>query len=273
MIIDFHTHVFPDRIAERTVAMLHEKSGTVPHSDGTVDGLLKRMAEADVDICVTLPVMTSPTQFDSITGFAKELNDRFEGEECRIISFAGIHPDCEDVDGKMRYIKSLGFKGVKIHPDYQGTFINDEGYIKIFNCAKEYDLIVVTHSGVDAGFRDKPVRCTPERALDLIERVPHAKTVFAHLGASMMPDEVIEHLAGRDVYFDTAYSLKHTPKEKIKQIIEKHGADRILFASDSPWSSIASDVEIIRSLGLDKETEEKIFFKNALSLLGIGADL
>lgn len=273
MIIDFHTHVFPDKIAEKTVAMLHEKSGTVPSSDGTVNGLLKRMAEADADICVTLPVMTSPTQFDSITRFASELNERFCPERRRIISFAGIHPACEDIDGKMRYIRSLGFLGVKIHPDYQGTFINDESYIRIFECAREYDLIVVTHSGVDAGFRDQPVRCTPERALDLITKVPHSKTVFAHLGASMMPDEVIDKLAGQDVYFDTAYCLKHTPPEKIKAIIARHGADRILFASDSPWSSIEGDVKIIRSLGLDKDTEDRIFYKNALSLLGIKGNL
>lgn len=269
MIIDFHTHVFPDKIAERTVALLHEKSGSTPYSDGTVSGLLKRMEEAEADIAVTLPVLTSPSQFDSVTRFAAELNERFADKPRRLISFAGMHPACEDIEGKMRYIKSLGFLGIKIHPDYQGTYINDESYVRIFDCAREYDLIVVTHSGVDGGFPGEPVRCTPERALDLIHRAPHKKSVFAHLGASLMPEAVLEVLAGEDVYFDTAFSLKRTAPDKIKEIIEKHGADRILFATDSPWSSIEDDARIIRSLGLEKETEDKIFYKNALALLGI----
>ena len=39
MIIDFHTHAFPDALAVKTIPMLAEKSGTVPHTDGTADGL------------------------------------------------------------------------------------------------------------------------------------------------------------------------------------------------------------------------------------------
>ena len=45
--------------------------------------------------------------------------------------------------------------------------------------------------------------------------------------------------------------------------------DRILFASDSPWSSIKNDVDIIKSFSLDSSTENKIFFENAAKLLGI----
>lgn len=265
MIIDFHTHVFPDRIAERTVSLLKERSGTEPQSDGTVAGLMQRMEEAGVDIAVALPVLTSPTQFESVSRFAAELNGRFAGERRRIISFAGIHPECEDIDGKMRYLRNLGFLGVKIHPDYQGTFINDEKYVRIYNMARELDMIVVTHAGVDEAFRDQAMRCPTDRILDLLRRAPHKKAVFAHLGASADG----ELIAGEDVYLDTAYTLKHTSPEVIKRIIERHGEDRILFASDSPWSSINGDIDIIRSLSLGKETERKILSENARALLGI----
>ena len=39
MIIDFHTHTYPDRIAAKTVGLLESRSGTRAHSDGTLDGL------------------------------------------------------------------------------------------------------------------------------------------------------------------------------------------------------------------------------------------
>ena len=74
MIIDFHTHVFPDKIAKRTIELLAEKGGNPPFSDGSINGLLCEMEKAGADISVTLPVMTNPAQFDSVTRFAAEIN-------------------------------------------------------------------------------------------------------------------------------------------------------------------------------------------------------
>ncbi|MBO7303838.1 MAG: amidohydrolase family protein, partial [Clostridia bacterium] len=186
----------------------------------------------------------------------------------RLISFAGIHPECEDIEGKMAAIKKAGFLGVKIHPDYQGSFITAPGYVRIMECAKEYDLTVVTHSGIDAAYPDEP-KCPPALVKELIRAVPHSKFVLAHYGANERYDEVLDILCGEDVYFDTAYVLRFIGEEKFKAILEKHGADRILFASDCPWSDMKCDVDIIRSYGLSKEVEDKIFFENAKRLLNI----
>ena len=266
MIIDFHTHIFPDKIAKKTIDLLAEKGGVPPFSDGTVDQLLRQMEEAGVDVSITLPVLTMPSQFESVNGFAAEVNRAFKG---RLISFAGIHPKCEDIDDKMKFIKKSGFRGVKIHPDYQETFITDEGYLRIMECAKEYDLIVITHAGTDAGYRGLPVKCPPKLALELIRKVRHSKFVLAHYGANEMFSEVLETLCGEDVYFDTAYILRFIGEETFKEILQKHGEDRILFATDSPWSDIKKDINIIRSFGLNKNTEEKLFCENARRLLGI----
>ena len=155
MIIDFHTHVFPEKIAKSTIEALAKNSASMPHTDGTVQGLLCAMERANADISIALPVLTKPTQFDSVTKFVVNLNQTFLNEKGRkIISFAGMHPACEDIEGKMQYLKSQGIKGVKIHPDYQQTDIDDDGYYKILLSAKKHDLIVVTHSGVDDGYSE-----------------------------------------------------------------------------------------------------------------------
>ncbi len=266
MIIDFHTHIFPDKIAAQTIELLSEKGGVPPFSDGSVKGLLCEMKKSGTDISVTLPVLTNPSQFDSVNRFASEVNMAFEG---KLISFAGIHPKCENIDQKMKFIKESGFLGVKLHPDYQQTFINDDGYVRILECAKEYDLIVVTHSGVDAAYKGLPVKCTPKLALEVIRKVKHSKFVLAHYGANEMFSEVIETLCGEDVYFDTAYILRFISEDTFKEILRKHGEDKILFATDSPWSDIKNDVNIIKSFGLNKNTENKLFCENARKLLGI----
>lgn len=266
MIIDFHTHIFPDKIANKTIEYLSAKGGIPPFAEGTSESLVSKMNEAEVDISVTLPVVTSPHQFDSINRFACEINRLYDG---KLISFGGIHPLCEDIYGKMNFLKESGFKGVKIHPDYQGEYITHEGYIKILECARDLDLIVVTHAGVDCGFLGEPIKCPPIFAKELIKKVPHSKLVLAHLGGNEMTDEVLIHLSGEDVYFDTAFVLRETNEKTFKEIIKRHGEDKILFATDSPWSDIKKDVKILKSYALDKETEDKIFYKNAKKLLNI----
>ena len=272
-LIDFHTHVFSDKIAQKTVSMLAEMAQTEPHTDGTVNGLIEQMQAAGADLAVALPVLTKPTQFDGVNRFAKELNERMAEQSPRILSFGGIHPACEDIKGKMRQLKDMGFLGVKIHPDYQGTFIDDEGYVEILSCARELDLIVVTHAGVDDGYLDQPVRCTPDRVRNLLARVPYGRLVLAHFGGNKQPEEVLEKLAGTDVYFDTSYCVHGMDPSLFKAVLLKHGADRILFATDCPWRDISEVARIIRSFGLAKETEEMIFYRNAEALLGIEENL
>ena len=125
MIIDFHTHIFPDGIAPKTIPFLEQRSGIQANTDGMLKGLLRAMEETNVDVSVVHPVVTKPSQFDTVNQFAKMVNDSCDG---KVISFGGIHPDCEDYKGKLEYIKELGLPGIKLHPDYQGVFIDDERY-------------------------------------------------------------------------------------------------------------------------------------------------
>lgn len=268
MIIDFHTHIFPEKIAKSTVALLEANSNGKAYSDGTAEGLIAAMERADADICITLPVLTKPTQFDGVNRFAAGINEFYKDKKRRLISFGGIHPACDDIDGKMKFLKNNGFKGVKIHPDYQNAFIDDEGYIKILECAKEYDLIVVTHAGVDDGYVGQPVKCPPELAEKVIKKVNHGKFVLGHFGGHKQWEEVFDRLAGLDVYFDTAFTLHEIEEDLFKKILAKHGDSKVLFATDSPWRDIKTDRDILNSFNIAEKSLEKIFYKNALELLG-----
>lgn len=270
MIIDFHTHIFPEKIASATVEALAKNTSERPYSDGSFNGLVSALSRAGVDLAVNLPVLTRPTQFDSVKRFAAEVNERRASEGTPILSFAGAHPSMDSIEEKMHELKLLGFLGIKIHPDYQSTFFDDEGYVRIVKAAKSEGLAVVTHAGVDAAYIGEPIRCSPDRVLRLLDRVGgYEKLVLAHYGGNKIFDEVFEKLAGEDVYFDTSYVLGSMDKNVFLKILEKHGEDRILFASDSPWSDIARDVGLIRSYELGRDTEEKIFSLNARRLLRI----
>ena len=90
MLIDFHTHVFPEKIARQTIDFLASKSQNKPFTDGTVEGMLGALNRADADIAVALPVLTKPTQFDSVIKFACLVNENFSSGNKKIISFAAI---------------------------------------------------------------------------------------------------------------------------------------------------------------------------------------
>ena len=53
------------------------------------------------------------------------------------------------------------------------------------------------------------------------------------------------------------------------KIIRKHGADRILFASDCPWESSGKMKEKILKLDLSDDEKEKILGENAVRLLDV----
>ena len=268
MIVDFHTHTFPDAIAERTIAYLTEKGGIKPYREGTLSSLIENMKKCGVDYSVALPVATLPKQEKSINRTSAENNGKNH-----VFFAGGIHPDCEDVPGTLDYIKSSGLFGIKLHPDYQGVHFDDPRYINIMRQAAERGLYIITHAGCDIAFRDH-VHCTPDMVLNVLKELKDLigdKLILAHLGGYDMPGEVLEKLVGAPVYMDTAAVLRLYP-EKCREIIIRHGADKILFATDSPWDSQKDYIDFIKSFDFGKEAEDKIFYKNAERILGLSLE-
>jgi len=288
MVIDFHTHIFPDKIAAASIAHLENVSGVMAATDGTLEGLLASMEKNSVDMSVILPVVTKPSQFESINRFAAEINQQYgldegiatDGESVfgsgigRLLSFGGIHPDCEDYKGCLNKIKELGLKGIKLHPDYQGTFINDIKYMRIIEYASELDLIVITHAGFDVGIPE-PMHCPPKFAREVIDKVQPKKFVLAHMGGMASKgdikkwDEVEEYLVGQNVWLDTAYVLPVMGQKDFERIAKNHGVEKILFASDSPWQDQKTCKEILQKMNFSEDELQQMFAKNASNLLGI----
>ncbi len=263
MVIDFHTHIFPDKIAARSIAALEDKSGIQASTDGTLQGLLASMDKNGVDISVILPVMTKPSQFDSVNTFAAQVNRQYAG---RLISFGGIHPDCEDYKAELDRIKALGLPGIKIHPDYQGVMIDDMRYMNIIEYANELGLIIMTHAGVDIGLPD-PVHCPPDKMRKVLDTIKPEKMVLAHYGGWKQWEQVYECLAGENVYFDTAFTFDYIDRDMFIKIFEKHDHSKILFATDSPWSDAARDMEALRAMEIAADEMEDILWRNVCRLV------
>ncbi len=268
MIIDFHTHIFPEKIAVKTVRKLEAKAGVKAYADGREESLLASMKRAGVDLSVVLPVVTSPEQFDTVNHFAAALNQKYAGKSIRLLSFGGIHPDSPDYKKQLKEIKSLGLQGIKLHPDYQNTYFDDIRYMRILDYASQLDLTAVVHAGVDIGYPDH-VRCTIDGICKVLDEVRPKKLVLAHYGGFKLWEDVYNRIAGRDVYLDMANISDVIEDGIFLKILKKHGADHILFATDSPWSGQAESLAHVRRLVKDQADLQKILGQNAQKLVAL----
>lgn len=267
MVIDFHTHIYPDNLAPKLMHDMCDKYWG-HYAKGNMQGLLASMKHGGIDYSVTLPVATKPSQFESINRFAQS-----QFEVPGLIPFGAIHPDNEDIPAKLKQLVDMGFKGIKLHPDWQETYIDDDKYVFLIREALAAGLIVSLHSGDDPMFSDN-IHNTPERAVKLVEQLedpghdPH-KLIFAHNGALMYHDRVMKYMAGLPVYFDVSLSYNYMTDDMFMEMVKGQGVERLLFASDCPFSDQRWQLLKLQQRPLTKEQYELIAGENAAKLLGL----
>lgn len=260
MIIDFHTHCFTDALAPSAIPRLEKNSGISAVHDGTASGLKEHMSRCGVDKSVVLPVATKPSQVGSINEWARETSDE------ELIFFGAMHPDDEDFNAVAQGLKNSGFAGVKLHPDYQLFFADEARIWPLYDALRGASLVLVLHAGVDIGF-PAPVHCTPLMIKNVMKNMPGLTIVAAHMGSHALWRDVEEVLVGLPVYFDTSYSHYALGDEALLRMISRHGAENVLFGTDSPWKSADDEIARIRNIGLSFADQELIFYKNARRLL------
>lgn len=266
MMIDFHTHIFPSSMASSVLKVLKEGirkySGFLPtaYTDATADGLRVSMAEAGIGLSVVLPIATKPTQTATINRYAKEVSGN------GILSFGTLHPGNEDTEGILEELAENGFVGIKLHPEFQKCRIDSPESLRILRKAEELGLYTVVHAGNDLGM-PKPLHCTPEMLNHVLGEVSGRYLIAAHMGGLDLFDDVEKYLVGKPLYFDTAFVNGRLDAEQARRMITAHGADKILFGSDSPWGDQKAAVSYIRSLGLPEADEAAILGENAARIL------
>lgn len=284
MIIDFHTHTFPEKISEKVVNNLAKESCTMPFTNGSANGLLASMNTAGIDYSVNLPVMTSPEQVEKINNSFIETRENLFQKG--IIAFGGMHPDYETdkIRPELIRLKDAGIQGIKIHPAYQKYDLDHPKMMKIIDIASSLDMIVITHAGIDIGIYDHDY-ASVKHVLKVLKEIAPPKLVLAHMGGWGCWEDVEKDLAGAPVYFDTAFSIGEiTPLpgcdkkpyleynlnvEDFSRLAKKHGCHKILFATDSPWQEQSDVVSLIAQSHLSTAEKEMIYNENAARLLGL----
>lgn len=270
MIVDFHTHIFPDALAEKAVASLAAAAGLEPHTAGTADALLASMAKAGVTHSVVCNIAVKPHQTEKTNAFAASLMQQYADRG--LIAFAGLHPQDPDWRQTLADIKAAGFAGVKLHPDYHQVFIDDPIMPPILDEIARLGLVLIIHAGVDLGM-PPPYHATPERIWNVLEHLERGTTVIAHMGGFDMYADVLELLCGRRLYLDTSFALYNMDVQTAREIVDAHGIDRVVFGTDSPWVDQAAAVAFVKNEFargfLTKDKRDLLLYGNAAGVLGL----
>jgi len=261
-IVDFHTHAFPDSLAHRAVPALAQAAAVPAQLDGTLAALLGSMQGAGIAVSVVASIATKPAQFGPIMDWSRSIASE------RIVAFASIHPaDCAAVE-RLGEIFARGIRGIKLHPYYQDFDLDDRALFPIYDALQQLGLILLCHTGFDMAY-PRTRRCDPVKIARVLENFPELKFVATHLGAWEDWDAVAEHLIGKPVYLDTAFSIDYCGPERARQLLLAHPKEYVLFGSDSPWDEQSKAVASVLQLKLGEERERLMLGTNALRLLGM----
>jgi hypothetical protein len=257
VIIDMHTHVWPDAIARRA---LSSNIPTMPlRGDGTVAGLRRAQQEAGVDRSVCLAVATSAQQVEAANRFVGSLDRE------HVIPFGTIHPDLS-IEENRAHLERAGVPGVKLHPAFQ-RFRLDDPRLRALLDALSPDYVFIAHVGATA--TDDGAGATPRMLRQLSDDLPALRIVACHFGGYHRLTDAEEQLVGSRVHLDTSWppSLGELDPTHVRELVRRHGADRVVFASDWPTASVAAELTALRSLGLDDDEVRMISGENAAELL------
>lgn len=260
-IIDFHTHIYPQKIAEKATKSTCDFYGLHTGLIGTADVLLESGKKAGISGYLLLPVATRPDQTRHINQFTVgevKAHSEFYG-------FGTLHAAMSDIAGEVEYIESVGLKGIKLHPDIQQFAIDDERMFPVYGML-EGRLPLLIHCG-DLRYDFSH----PRRLLRILERFPRLEVIAAHLGGWSVFGDAFDLLKDTDCYVDISSCMSFMPEEQLLKYINGYGADRVLFGSDFPLWNPSDEAERFLRLPLRDADREKIAFRNARRILGLDA--
>ena len=204
-------------------------------------GLLRRHG------CCTSP--QTPTRQTSVNRFAVE--SQGDGLYC----FGSVYPYAENALQAMEEIKASGLYGVKLHPDYQEFFIGDEAALALYAQSEKLGAARgLPHRGGPP--LPPPGPLPPGRAGKIADLFPKLTIIAAHMGGMDMPQEAARHLAKKpNVYFDTAFASHFLDAAGFTELVKLRGADHVLFATDSPWSTLPAEKALLEAADLTPRGE------------------
>ena len=253
-LIDIHTHVYPDPIAQKATDSIKDFYGLGGGGmNGTVSMLRSRGAEAGITQYVVLPVAVRPDRTRHVNDFILQQAKQYDDFLC----FGTVHAAMENIADEAEYIMDKGLRGIKMHPDTQEFTIDDPRLFPMYE-AISGRIPVILHMG-DRRYDYSQ----PSRLRRVLELFPRLDAIAAHFGGYGMYEEAYRQLHDKECIFDISSSMMFMADGVAEQYINMYGAERMAYGTDYPLWDPVREVAAFQRLKLTDEQFEQIAHKTA----------
>lgn len=257
MIIDAHTHIFPDHQAEAALQATARMFNVPTYGTATAADLLNRMDSCGIDYAVIHMVAPTPGLVQSTNTWLIQLRQE------RFIKFGTLHPRFDKNEDEIKRLRDAGIFGVKLQPDVQQFSPDDPALLyPLYEALCLHSMAVMFHVGGEP-LPSPDNRSRPAMIARIARDFQELKIIAAHLGGLNMWEEVEEVLAGMpNVWMETSLSYKFINPALGRRIIDKHGHDRIFFGTDYPFAPVDASLAAARSVSFLSDTQKQDILGN-----------
>lgn len=260
-IIDVHAHIFPPKISEKAVKSIGNFYEIPMTSEtGTSRALIESGSRIGVEKYLVFSTATKEEQVESI--------NRFIISECSEHSeFMGLGTmfiGYENFENEIQFLKENNIQGIKLHPDFQKFAFDDERLYPIYDCLRQNNMFVLTHSG------DKRYRYSnPDKITKVAKDFPDLNIIAAHFGGWSEWEAVAEMPKLPNIYFDTSSTLALTGMENVMKILNKFDDTHFFFGTDFPMWGHEAELKRFMDLKLPDKLCEDILYNNFANFYGV----
>ena len=280
MIIDSHTHIFPEEVIKSRDSFCQRDEGFSaiygnPKARlARAEDLIASMDEAEVDASIICGFPWGRSDLCHLHNhYLLESVSRYPH---RLIAFLSL--PLLDPEGSMKELEDgirRGARGVGEMAFYEREMTSlDLDLMKpILTVMEKRGVPLLLHTNETIGHPYPGKGKTPlGRFLELAHSCPKLPIVLGHWGGGLLFYELMPEVAKAltHVFYDTAASPFLYSKKIYSLGCEIAGADRILFGSDFPLLSPGRYFQEIGESGVKTEDQRKILGQNLARLLGLG---
>lgn len=258
-IFDFHTHVYPEAIADKAVAALNKFYEFTCDCVGTYAELERTSREGGCEGFLMLGTATNAHQVEKVNDYVAKCVNEGRKNGMLAYGFAAMHQDFGDFEAEVERVRALGLCGVKLHPDIQGVNIDDSRLMPLY-AACEGKMPVYFHIGDN---REEYRFSEIERLAKIVDKYPGLCVIAAHFGGYSAWENAGLLRDYDKIYYDTSSALEYMSANRAESLVDTLGYDRIMFGTDFPCTDTRRDFERFMKLSLSEAEREAILFNNA----------
>ena len=224
----------------------------------TADELLRAMDGFGVDRSLVIPfpvVEDHRAEHDEIARAVHAHPDRFVGAAC-------IYPyirRAEFLDEMRRCAEELGFRALKLQPQYQPLNPLWPTSDFFFETALRYGLPIVVHTGSGIPYS------LPSLYIHTARKFPELKIVLAHCGGGglLLGEAIVAAGVCSNIYLELSSLMPH----HVLEVLGHVPPNRLMIGSDLP-ESLATEMSKILWLNVETEVRRDIFWNTARAVFG-----